>query len=102
MEEARVRFRSYYWTYGRSPEEEEDSGSDVEGEDNDGGESGKKRDRDRCAFPGCKTKPMALTMYCHPHILSDPRQKLYKPCSFPIKRYALFPWLFFFLENYVE
>lgn len=107
IEEVRVRYRNYYWQYGRSPVEEEESGSEGEGEDNGGfasgtvdgegmGESGRagevgssrKRDRDRCAFPGCKTKPMALTMYCHPHILSDPRQKLYKPCSFPIKRYA--------------
>ncbi|CAA6663952.1 unnamed protein product [Spirodela intermedia] len=104
IEEVRVRYRNYYWQYGRSPVEEEESGSEGEGEDNGGfasgtmdgegmGESGRagevggsrKRDKDRCAFPGCKTKPMALTMYCHPHILSDPRQKLYKPCSFPIK-----------------
>ncbi|XP_078441092.1 INO80 complex subunit D-like protein [Wolffia australiana] len=100
MEEARVRYRNYYWTFGRSPVEEDESGSEAEGDDDGGyadgegmGDSGRngdvgicrKRDRDRCAFPGCKTKPMALTMYCHPHILSDPRQKLYKPCSFPIK-----------------
>ncbi|KAK9138894.1 hypothetical protein Sjap_009488 [Stephania japonica] len=39
----------------------------------------------RCAFPGCKTKAMALTSYCHPHILSDNKQKLYKACTYVIK-----------------
>ncbi|XP_042471429.1 INO80 complex subunit D-like [Zingiber officinale] len=43
--------------------------------------------RKRCAFPGCKTKAMALTNYCHPHILSEKRQTLYKPCTFVTKRY---------------
>ncbi|KAL1336813.1 hypothetical protein AAHE18_10G090200 [Arachis hypogaea] len=34
----------------------------------------------RCAFGGCKIKAMALTRYCHAHILSDPKQKLYRGC----------------------
>ncbi|XP_042466537.1 INO80 complex subunit D-like [Zingiber officinale] len=42
--------------------------------------------RKRCAFPGCKTNAMALTNYCHPHILSEKRQTLYKPCIHVIKR----------------
>ncbi|KAK9159481.1 hypothetical protein Syun_005822 [Stephania yunnanensis] len=45
-------------------------------------ESGRNK---RCAFPGCKTKAMALTSYCHPHILSDSKQKLYKACTYVIK-----------------
>lgn len=45
--------------------------------------------RKRCAFPGCKAKAMALTNYCHPHILSDKRQTLYKPCIHVTKRYGL-------------
>lgn len=39
----------------------------------------------RCTFVGCKLKAMALTSFCHLHILSDPQQKLYKACSFVIK-----------------
>lgn len=39
----------------------------------------------RCAFVGCKLKAMALTSFCHLHILSDPQQKLYKACNYVIK-----------------
>lgn len=39
----------------------------------------------RCAFVGCKLKAMPLTAFCHLHILSDSKQKLYKPCSHVIK-----------------
>ncbi|KAL8160343.1 hypothetical protein V2J09_001880 [Rumex salicifolius] len=38
-----------------------------------------------CAFVGCKLKAMALTAFCHLHILSDPHQKLYKACNYVIK-----------------
>ncbi|MQL94203.1 hypothetical protein Taro_026851 [Colocasia esculenta] len=110
MEAVRVRHRDYYWNFGRSPTKVDERGGEGEGEGvGDGGlgvaavegsgESGrvgggvgggeaggsKKKDKDRCGFPGCKTKPMALTAYCHLHILSDPKQKLYKACMFPIK-----------------
>jgi len=44
----------------------------------------------RCAFVGCKLKAMALTSFCHLHILSDPEQKLYKACNFVIKRFLFF------------
>nr|GMC72101.1 INO80 complex subunit D-like [Ipomoea batatas]GME17124.1 INO80 complex subunit D-like [Ipomoea batatas] len=39
----------------------------------------------KCGVCNCKSKAMALTRFCHMHILSDPRQKLYKPCSYSIK-----------------
>lgn len=39
----------------------------------------------RCLFVGCKLKAMALTSFCHLHILSDSKQKLYKACSYVIK-----------------
>ncbi|CAN1194439.1 INO80 complex subunit D [Linum perenne] len=39
----------------------------------------------RCKSFGCKLKAMALTSFCHLHILSDPKQKLYKACTFVIK-----------------
>ncbi|KAK2405721.1 INO80 complex subunit D protein [Trifolium repens] len=38
----------------------------------------------QCAFAGCEKKPMALTRFCFAHILSDPRQVLYKPCEFVV------------------
>ncbi|KAH7283688.1 hypothetical protein KP509_34G019500 [Ceratopteris richardii] len=44
-----------------------------------------KGDTLRCAFQGCKSKPMALSSFCFQHILSEPRQQLYQPCSFVLK-----------------
>ncbi|GMH08708.1 hypothetical protein Nepgr_010548 [Nepenthes gracilis] len=41
--------------------------------------------KNQCAFLGCKLKAMALTNFCHLHILSDPHQKLYKACNYVIK-----------------
>ncbi|XP_008791758.2 INO80 complex subunit D isoform X2 [Phoenix dactylifera] len=93
MDELRVRHRDYYWVFGLSPVEEEGRGrgSDDGGmglglgfrkgkSNNNGGVEEK-----RCAFSGCKTKPMPLTSYCHSHILSDSKQTLYKPCSYVIR-----------------
>ena len=40
----------------------------------------------RCEVTGCKGKAMALTRYCHTHILSDSKQSLYKSCTYCIKR----------------
>ncbi|KAI5067641.1 hypothetical protein GOP47_0018169 [Adiantum capillus-veneris] len=39
----------------------------------------------RCTYQGCKSKPLALSGFCFSHILSEPRQQLYRPCSFVIK-----------------
>ncbi|CAN1253428.1 hypothetical protein LINPERPRIM_LOCUS8314 [Linum perenne] len=47
----------------------------------------------RCKSFGCKLKAMALTSFCHLHILSDPKQKLYKACTFVIKRFAIFVYV---------
>lgn len=79
---------------------------EVIGENNNGNSSvsNNKGDVDfnnnhRCLFVGCKLKAMALTSYCHLHILSDAKQKLYKPCGYVIKRYyfALFCFSFSFM-----
>lgn len=48
------------------------------------------KNNNRCAFVGCKLKTMALSSFCHLHILSDSKQKLYKPCNFFIKRFDYF------------
>ncbi|XP_031481367.1 uncharacterized protein LOC116251317 [Nymphaea colorata] len=39
----------------------------------------------KCGFSGCKMKPMALSVFCHSHILSDSKQQLYKACTYVIK-----------------
>ncbi|KAG8655485.1 hypothetical protein MANES_04G040400v8 [Manihot esculenta] len=76
--------------------------TEVIGENNNGNDyvnnslSSYKGDLDlknhqRCLFVGCKLKAMALTSFCHLHILSDTKQKLYKPCGYVIKRIHFFP-----------
>ncbi|POO03373.1 KAT8 regulatory NSL complex subunit [Trema orientale] len=87
MEDLRVQHRLYYWRFGVSPFKR-DAGDERESsaleDDNNGGNGGLKNNR-QCAFMGCKLKPMALTTFCHLHILSDSKQKLYKPCNYVIK-----------------
>ncbi|KAE8009805.1 hypothetical protein FH972_006218 [Carpinus fangiana] len=98
MEELKAKHKEYYWMYGKSPYKEEE---DVEDEDEDGdckksrrreGSGGNEEEEAtetmeirRCEVTGCKAKAMALTKYCHAHILSDSKQKLYKGCSYCIK-----------------
>ncbi|XP_058102360.1 uncharacterized protein LOC131246347 [Magnolia sinica] len=106
MEEIKFRYREYYWQYGKSPFADEEEGG-GEGEREGRGEStvgaegsgenshrlglgfwgkmGNGENERRCTFAGCKSRAMALTSYCHQHILSDSKQKLYKACSYVIK-----------------
>ncbi|KAG9150583.1 hypothetical protein Leryth_008050 [Lithospermum erythrorhizon] len=90
MEDVKNKFREYYWDYGESPFVEEEVNKHlnacrdgVEGVDANG-VSG-HCPSSKCEVQGCKSKAMALTPYCHMHILCDPNQKLYKPCNYPIK-----------------
>ncbi|KAK4436094.1 hypothetical protein Salat_0773100 [Sesamum alatum] len=101
MEELKLKYREYYWEYGKSPlvDDEENekmnsnrgdcTGSTAEnvGNGNLGinGGNGNSNVASRCGVHGCKAKAMALTRFCHMHILSDAKQKLYKACSFSIK-----------------
>ncbi|XP_044498100.1 INO80 complex subunit D-like [Mangifera indica] len=101
MEELRAKHKEYYWMYGKSPyrdddqsykenshndwsngkiKEENNGTNRMEGTGEDDGLMVKK-----CGVAGCKSKPMALTRFCHPHILSDSKQKLYKACSYVVK-----------------
>ncbi|PKA66691.1 hypothetical protein AXF42_Ash003346 [Apostasia shenzhenica] len=84
MEEMRVKHRDYYWEFGKSPVEEESTrvGSGPRVREKGSSSVG---DRKRCAYIGCKSKAMPLTSYCHPHILCDTKQTLYKACSYVIK-----------------
>ncbi|KAL9248680.1 INO80 complex subunit D-like protein, partial [Drosera capensis] len=92
MDDLRVLHREYYWKYGLSPykvvgdQEREGmvNGNGVEGS-GETGRLGLGFGERRCGFVGCKVKAMALTGFCHLHILSDPNQKLYKPCNYVIK-----------------
>ncbi|KAI5402092.1 hypothetical protein KIW84_066529 [Lathyrus oleraceus] len=75
IEQVRIKHRQYVTETGRSPFEDEpdvvvDNYTNI------------------CAFHGCMSKPMPCTSFCFPHILSDPRQVLYKPCTFVIARSA--------------
>ncbi|CAK8574419.1 unnamed protein product [Lathyrus sativus] len=69
--QVRIKHRQYVAETGRSPFEDEpdvvvDNYTNI------------------CAFDGCFSKPMPCTQFCFPHILSDPKQVLYKPCTFVI------------------
>ncbi|XP_058737678.1 uncharacterized protein LOC131609880 [Vicia villosa] len=87
MDEVKAKYRDYYWIYGKSPfkEDEENPNGVVLGETANGTENGSGSavgdDFVRCAYSGCKTKAMALTRFCHAHILSDSKQKLYRGCT---------------------
>ncbi|KAJ4955627.1 hypothetical protein NE237_012410 [Protea cynaroides] len=99
MEKLRVKYREYYWKHGKSPFKEEEakenggsgvaSGVEGSGDNNRSnlgiGENTSDGKNSRCAFAGCKAKAMALTNYCHPHILSDSKQMLYKACKYVVK-----------------
>jgi hypothetical protein len=104
MEELKIQYREYYWKYGVSPFKQElqhhASQRDIEAGDLEGtGENNSSNNlnmdvtsNQRCVFVGCKLKAMPLTSFCHLHILSDSKQKLYKACGYVIKRFfsALF------------
>ncbi|KAJ4752322.1 INO80 complex subunit D [Rhynchospora pubera] len=86
MEDMRTKHREYFWEHGKSPiEEDESDEKKIEREVDlslgliDSGE------RKRCPYAGCKAKAMPLTRFCHQHILSDPKQTLYKQCTFVIR-----------------
>ncbi|PON55374.1 KAT8 regulatory NSL complex subunit [Parasponia andersonii] len=93
MEDLKAKHREYYWTYGKSPFKEDEAappanGTDGYGENGRlgfGSGGGNGDDIGRCQVANCKAKAMALTEFCHAHILSDPHQKLYKGCTYVIK-----------------
>ncbi|XP_062144453.1 uncharacterized protein LOC133851858 isoform X2 [Alnus glutinosa] len=97
MEELKIQYREYYWKYGVSPFKQElqhhASQRDIEAGDLEGtGENNSSNNlnmdvtcNQRCVFVGCKLKAMPLTSFCHLHILSDSKQKLYKACGYVIK-----------------
>ncbi|CAL0332934.1 unnamed protein product [Lupinus luteus] len=85
MEDLKSKHREYYWIYGKSPFVSENANDTVVLGGNVNGATVVGNDVVRCATSGCKTKAMALTRFCHTHILSDSRQKLYRGCRFVVK-----------------
>ncbi|XVF08375.1 hypothetical protein REPUB_Repub06bG0221200 [Reevesia pubescens] len=108
MEELKIQYRDYYWKFGVSAYKHdhnpgdaeiaadptnnvEGSGDNVINNNNinynlNNNTSGLDfKNNQRCLFVGCKFKAMALTSFCHLHILSDSKQKLYKACTYVIK-----------------
>ncbi|KAK6231980.1 putative DNA-binding domain - like 2 [Theobroma cacao] len=81
MEELKRKHKEYYWLYGKSPFKEDEKKSS---EENDGNKLG-LRSQLKCQISDCKEKAMALTRFCHKHILNDSKQMLYRGCNFPIK-----------------
>ncbi|XP_047327765.1 INO80 complex subunit D-like [Impatiens glandulifera] len=80
-EEIKIRYREYYWEFGKSPFQDDE----VAGENVDGNNSVPQEGLNRCEVHGCKVKAMAMTRFCHTHILSDSKQRLYKGCSYVTK-----------------
>ncbi|XVF76916.1 hypothetical protein PTKIN_Ptkin13bG0305900 [Pterospermum kingtungense] len=104
MEDLKFQYRVYYWKFGVSPFKHdhnqepdhaevaaapppniEGSGDNVNTGNNNNISSGLDFTNNQCLFVGCKFKAMALTSFCHLHILSDSKQKLYKACTYVIK-----------------
>ncbi|THG05842.1 hypothetical protein TEA_003953 [Camellia sinensis var. sinensis] len=98
MEELKAKYKEYVWKFGLSPfkegEEKEIFKEEVEDDGIEGkGEMGSEVNR-QCLFHGCALKAMPLTKFCSLHILSDPKQVLYKPCEYVIKRIQTFAMTF--------
>ncbi|CAK9149098.1 unnamed protein product [Ilex paraguariensis] len=90
MEELKLKYREYYWQYGKSPfqedEDRENNKNCTQGTAENGNNSNNNEYAvNQCGVHGCKAKAMALTKFCHMHILSDAKQKLYKACNYTIK-----------------
>ncbi|KAH1089978.1 hypothetical protein Goshw_019086 [Gossypium schwendimanii] len=103
MENLKIQYRNYYWKFGISPFKQNDNQQLADAQvvanpivdniesppaDNvhvDNNFSSNFKNNQHCLFVGCKFKAMALTRFCHLHILSDSKQKLYKACTYVIK-----------------
>ncbi|XWS67333.1 hypothetical protein CRYUN_Cryun05aG0278000 [Craigia yunnanensis] len=108
MEDLKIHYRDYYWKFGVSPfkhdHTQEPGGAEiaanptnnieVSGDNNNNNNINANVNNNSsldfkinhlCLFVGCKFKAMALTSFCHLHILSDSKQKLYKACTYVIK-----------------
>ncbi|KAH0657952.1 hypothetical protein KY290_027524 [Solanum tuberosum] len=89
MEEVKLKNREYCWMFGMSAFQEDDDKSNKDGTLGTGENDRNAVISNTYGVHGCKSKamvPLPLTRFCHVHMLSDSKQKLYKACSFAIKR----------------
>ncbi|XP_031099513.1 INO80 complex subunit D-like [Ipomoea triloba] len=97
MEEVKLKYREYYWEYGKSPflEDNEENNIAITGTGENPNPNPNLNSNNpisnKCGIITCKSKAMALTRFCHAHILSDPNQKLYKACNYVKKTTATGP-----------
>nr|GMD16416.1 INO80 complex subunit D-like [Ipomoea batatas] len=95
MEEVKLKYREYYWEYGKSPFLEDNEENNIAitgtGENPNPNLNSNNPISNKCGIITCKSKAMALTRFCHAHILSDPNQKLYKACNYVKKTTATGP-----------
>lgn len=95
MEDLKSKHRDYYWTYGKSPFKDDEDNANAKqeqlglglGSNNGNGVAGGGDETWKCTTFGCKSKAMALTKFCHTHILSDHTQQLYTNCTCVVKRF---------------
>ncbi|KAH0709246.1 hypothetical protein KY284_010673 [Solanum tuberosum] len=87
MEEVKLKHREYCWKFGMTVFQEDEDKSNKVGTLGTGENNGNAVISNSCGVHGCKSKAMLLMRFCHMHILSDFKQKLYKACSFAIKRF---------------
>ncbi|KAJ8565323.1 hypothetical protein K7X08_007899 [Anisodus acutangulus] len=85
MEEVKLKHREYCWKFGMSAFQEDEDKNNKDGTLGTGENNSNVVNSNTCGVHGCKSKAMALTRFCHMHILSDSKQKLYKACNYAIK-----------------
>ncbi len=115
LEEMRSKYRRFYLRHGKSGwRDDTESGEQQRGGGDDGEAAMYAREREgvspsgtegggmrephapertgsetlRCGAQGCLAKPLPLSIFCYEHILLEPRQRLYRPCSFVVRRYV--------------
>ncbi|CAM6093619.1 unnamed protein product [Calypogeia fissa] len=97
VEEMRTKYRRLYLRHGKSgwrdDVEDERDGAVPDGGGGGGSGDGMREPERRlgvaenahCAAQGCTSNPLSLSVFCFAHILLEPRQRLYKPCSHVIR-----------------
>ncbi|GMY32362.1 INO80 complex subunit D-like [Fagus crenata] len=88
MDQLKLQYKHYYWKFGVSPFQQDAAESNERDIQTQAANSeacdnnNNNYNNQRCVFVACKQKAMPLTSFCHLHILSDSKQKLYKPCTY--------------------
>ncbi|KAG5621941.1 hypothetical protein H5410_007159 [Solanum commersonii] len=75
MEEVKLKHREYCWMFRMSAFQKNEDKSNKDGALRIGENNGNAVISNTCGVHGCKSKAMALTRFCHRHILSDSMEK---------------------------